>query len=147
MTVQELAEEYYKYFEYKERDNGDRFVCLKDDRPEELRDLVYKAHDKMMPDDYKYQYIHDAIEMIADADDDRLEEPEIEPDVYDSDLFDWLSSNLTRQYYVDEAVNDIGHGKSITDDIMYGQVEEKREVYFSVLESLRDITEEMEEDE
>lgn len=145
-TVQTLAAELSAQFEQKERNNGVKFWCKKDDAPEELTDLIHKAHGDFMPDDWKYQFIVQALDTIAETEDeDELDAPNMEPDVYTHDLLNWLASNLNRPNYVDEAVEELGHGDSITDDIGYGQMKEKEEVYYSVLESLRDMINNIEE--
>jgi predicted DNA-binding protein len=142
VTVQELADEYYKNFEKKKRDNGEEFWVKKDGAPEELGELVREAHGDMFPDDYKYEFIEEALARISETEDENsLESPELEPDVYTHDRLKWLSSNLGRPYYVDEAIKDFGKADTIIDDIGMGQLKEKEEVYFAVLQGLKKILE------
>ena len=168
MTIQELAQEWLDWFEVGKRDDGKTFFYLKDGAPEELHKMVRRVHGDMLPDDYKYEYIVGALEAIADydgdeygyivgaleaiadydGDEDDIEElaDELEADCYDSDLLDWLNSHSIRTWYVDKAVEEMGHGEGVMNDIAMGQVEEKREVFFTVLEDLRENLEEDDEE-
>lgn len=150
MTIQELAQEWLDWFEVGKRDDGKTFFYLKDGAPEELHKMVRKVHGDMLPDDYKYEYIVGALEAIADydGDEDDIEElaDELEADCYDSDLLDWLNSHSIRIWYVDKAVEEMGHGEGVMNDIAMGQVEEEREVFFTVLEDLRENLEEDDEE-
>lgn len=100
------------------------------------------AHGDMMPDDCKWQYVADALALISEQQESAdLEDigREIEPDVYNHDLLTWAASNLSRMGYVDEAVEEYGWPGSLAQALMLGQKAEREEVYFSVLESLREI--------
>ena len=57
MTIQELANRYYKMFIRDTRDDGTEYVKTTDERPEELTELIHKAHGDMMPDDWKYKFV------------------------------------------------------------------------------------------
>ncbi|MGH6629302.1 MAG: hypothetical protein ACREB3_06195 [Burkholderiales bacterium] len=148
-----MAAEASKWFEQKTRDKGEKFWTLKNGRPQWAQDMVQEAHDTgggnlMLPDDWRYESIVDALDRIQDASDDAdLDElaDEIEADVYNADLLKWLSSHLERAGYVDEAVNNLGWDKDggIFRAIQAGQIAEKREVYFSVLATLRERIEEV----
>jgi len=148
MTIQELASHYSKMFIRDIRDDGTEYVKTIDDRPEELTELIYDAHGNMMPDDWKYKFIEESLNQIAETEDeDDLDFPNIEPDIYNSVLLQWLSSNLTRAEYFDEAVEEYGwNDEGFYWNLMAAQVKEKEEVYFSVLSSLRKIKENLEED-
>lgn len=150
MTIQELAQEWLDWFEVGKRDDGKTFFYLKDGAPEELHKMVRKVHGDMLPDDYKYEYIVGALEAIADydGDEDDIEElaDDLEADCYDSDLLEWLNSHSIRTWYVDKAVEEMGHGEGVMNDIAMGQVEEEREVFFTVLEDLRENLEEDDEE-
>jgi len=139
MTIQKLAEEWLEWFVW---DKDREIYYLKEDAPSELLEVVRMAHGDMLPDNYKYEFIVEALEAIADycGDEEDIEDLvlDFEPDAYTSELLDWLGSNLERQYYVDEAVSQLGHGEGIMEDIAMGQVEEKREVFYTVLNCLRD---------
>lgn len=156
MTVIELAAQYLTYFRVLERENAPNTYCWKEDVvvPEALKDLCYEAHEDMMPDDYKYNYIVDALELIADSDEDtdleELSSSNIEADVYTFDLLKWLSSNLDRHYYVNGYVQDLlGTIEAKDFDLIQlisgGQWLEKREVFNIILNGLNKIVEELPE--
>ena len=137
--IQTVASEAYKWFESRTRDNGERFTCLRDNAPEWLSDLVRTAHGDMLPDDWRYTCIQAAIEHVADCgDEDPHDFADAYVDVYTTDRFRWLASNLDRQGYVDEATRELGQADSIVDAIGQGQYVEAQEVYASVYEALSD---------
>ncbi|HUM42868.1 MAG TPA: hypothetical protein PKI14_07970 [Fervidobacterium sp.] len=147
MTIQKLAEEWLEWFVW---DKDREIYYLKENAPYELLEVVRMAHGDMLPDNYKYEFIVEALEAIADydGDEDDIEElaDDLEADCYDSDLLEWLNSHSIRTWYVDKAVEEMGHGGGIMEDIAMGQVEEKREVFFTVLEDLRENLEEDDEE-
>ena len=106
-TIETLAAEVRGMFERRERNNGTPYWCRKDDAPEWVADMCHDAHDGMFPDDYKYQYIVEALDMIADGDDD---EGNIDSDSYASELADWLGSSAYRVDYADDILNEYGDG-------------------------------------
>lgn len=142
MDLQTLAAEVRKMFVCKKRDNGASFWSIPGDKPKWITDLCREAHGDMMPDDYKYEYIVEALDRLKDGDEDG---DEIEPDVYNSDLSKWMGSHSDRGWYVDEAVKEFGHSEDgIYADMMMGQVQEKREVFYSVKQSLESHLEDLE---
>jgi hypothetical protein len=142
-TVNELAREALEWFitDTRDRDNGEEFIKTKDGRPDWLENLIFTAHDDMLPDDYRYKFIEDALIMIADQDEDAdLDRPEIEADIYTSDLTKWLHSRNDRVYYLTEALEEY----EIKDGfraLQAAQLREREEVYFSVLNGLRELCE------
>lgn len=143
ITVQELADEYGRYFQKDKRENGEEFWKAKD-APQELNDLIMEAHGGMIADDHRYEYVYESLDIISNKEedlDDVSEEIDGRVDVYNHDLIEWLGSNLERIGYVDEAREEFGgeHSESIMRDIMLGQYREREEVYGSVLQGLRDI--------
>jgi hypothetical protein len=145
-TVNELAKEALGWFITDTRDNGEKFVKTKYGRPDWLKTLIFTAHDGMLPDDYRYKFIEDALEIIAEADDNSLDCPEIEADTYTSDLTAWLNSRNDRVYYLSEALEEY----EIKDGfraLQAAQLRERDEVYYSVLNSLRELCKDQEEEE
>ena len=77
MTIQKTAADAASYFETALRADGANiagdsntvYVRLKDGAPEWVTDLVHDAHGDMLPDDWRYSVIQDALETIADSDD------------------------------------------------------------------------------
>jgi len=143
-TVNELAREALEWFEIGTRDNGEKFVKTKDGRPEWLEALIFNAHGDMSLDDYRYKFIKDALQYISDQDEGAdLDYPEIEADIYTGDLTAWLNSRNDRVYYLTEALEEyeIKNGFQALHD---AQIIEKEEVYWSVLESLRELCKDQE---
>lgn len=131
--IKELAGEAYSWFEKRERLNSETFWTVKENRPEWVYQLIYAGHDNgdIFPDDYRYAFIVYALAGIMDAED--IEEPNLEPSVYISELTGWLHSTLSRFSYVDEFTSEYGHGESILNDLMGGQQLEMEGVYREIL--------------
>jgi len=146
-NVNELAKEALGWFITDTRDNGEEFVKTKEGRPDWLKNLIFTAHDDMLPDDYRYQFIEDALQYISDQDEDvGLDCPEIEADTYTSDLTKWLHSRNDRVYYLTEALEEY-EIKDGFQALQEAQLREREEVFYSVLNSLRELCEEEQEDE
>lgn len=116
-----------------------------------MDELIRKAHGLTLPDNWCYQFIRDALEAIADALDEDLEDSNYNADasMYDSELLAWLASSSYRKDYVEQYVKEFGLPDasqfSLTTLIGSGQWLEMKEVYDSVLESLQEIVEELED--
>lgn len=146
-NVNELAKEALGWFITDTRDNGEEFVKTKEGRPDWLKNLIFTAHDGMLPDDYRYKFIEDALIMIADQDEDTdLDCPEIEADSYTSKLTKWLHSRNDRVYYLTEALEEyeIKDGFQVLQE---AQLREREEVFYSVLNSLRELCKDQEDEE
>ena len=142
----EVAELALKYLTTKKRPSGESFVTRTDDAPEWMVEIVRTAHEHMLPDDYKYDYVWNALEAITQYDDPQDAESDIEADVYNADLLAWLQSHGERQGFVDEAVSEFGHSDmGLMGDIMIGQWHEKTTVFRSVLNSVEELAEKLEE--
>jgi hypothetical protein len=140
--VRALASELDKALYRDTRTNGDEFIRLRDNSPDWMSDALFAAHGNMLPDDHRYEFIQEAANLISQADD--LDEGgyEMEADVYNADLLRWLASDLTRAFYVDEAMESYGNNDSDTyTRIATGQASEKRETYELLLQSLRGLAE------
>ena len=141
-----LAGEALSYFEYRERLDGTGYWALEDDAPEWVRNLVWVAHAKgvLLPEDFRYLFIVEALEAIAE----NPEEPGslLEPDVYTSELIKWLDASPSyRMVLVNEAVDQFGWS-SLFDALQAGQLLEKEEVAHLVRKFLEKKIEEGEED-
>lgn len=146
--LQAKAQEVRSWFEQTKRPGQDEPIwTMKAGHPEWVMDMVFKAHEQgqVLPDDYKYAFIVESLDRIEETDDPDEAANEIEADVYTSDLYAWLTSLMSRQGYVDEAVQEFGEPGGIVDQIMLGQVREKHEVYWTVLNFLRKQIEEEED--
>lgn len=148
MTVQELATEALEYYRQSTAEEREGIYVHTDNAPEWVVDMTRNAHGDMMPDDWKFKFVVEALEAISEADEGEEEDElyEWEPDVYNHVLLQWVSSNLGRMGYVDEAVDNYGW-TDLARALMAGQKTEFEWVAASVLKSLRDRLEELEAEE
>lgn len=158
-TLQSLAAEYLQYFETRTRNTtGKVFYAIADEAPKELKSspdprdsLAFMVHEdgRWLPDDYKYQYMHEALETIADCTYDDIEDAllEWEADIYSSSLMAWYESHLYRTGYVEDARHEglIHPDDTIDQQLMIGQYAEWREVSGIVYEWLCEQLENREE--
>jgi hypothetical protein len=147
-NVNELAKEALGWFITDTRDNGEEFVKTKEGRPDWLRNLIFTAHGGMMPDDYRYKFIENSLQYIADQDEDAddLDCPEIEADSYTSELTKWLHSRNDRVCYLTEALEEY-EIKDGFQALQEAQLREREEVFYSVLNSLRELCEAQKDEE
>ncbi len=133
-TIETLAAEAVKWFELAERKEGETYHRRKDNAPEWVRDMTHEAHGSMLPDDWRYQFIVEALcALEADGEDATLE-----ADIYTHDLTNWLGSRADRIGYVDEALENglVGTESGIVPILQLGQWTEKDEVLSLVREFL-----------
>ena len=136
-----------------------RRVMHKDDTP--YRDMYYNAHNGFLPDDIIYEHIYSIISEIEmylryntdeyvdidDLIDELMSEINIEPDQYTGVLLDWLSSNLNR-YAIAEDLYQKGYKFSSLFDLMQAaQTTEIEEVKMSILNDLREMLKEIEDNQ
>ena len=156
-SVVELAREARQTFRLEQRADGSEYWTRGDLEPVTgdswLDELVYEAHrwgpragDVFLPDDYRYQVIVEALDLLAES------EVELDPfafaddvDVHTSDLYRWLSSNVLRSGYVDDAVEQ-GLVASLESGLVdralrAGQYAERLEVFESVVSTLERLAE------
>ena len=147
-TLEQLAQEMLDQFELATRKDGSRFYRLKEGRPDWMQDVCREAHDhgEMMPDDFRYEFIYDALVLLAAGD----EHGEgIESHVYNRDLLRWVSSHAQRPGYCDEAMN---QGLVDTDSfgtiklIGWGEYQERQEVFAQVKGALEDRLQQIEDE-
>ena len=134
-AMQDKASEAVSYFKPHQNPDRDTYTLVSD-APAWVSDLVREAHGDLLPDDYRYRFIADALYALADADDPDDIDPE--PDVYNTDLLAWASSSATRfAGYCEDALADWGtEAGGFTQLIAIAQVEERREVLDLVREFL-----------
>ena len=133
-TVQDLATEANDALETKTRDNGDKFHAFKRHSPQWMQDMAHEAHGDMSPDDWKYEFIHDAIYALSEEDDAVQARDTLEVSCYYSDQLRWLSSNLGRSDYADQAREEFDMGEEpIMKQIEMGMYQEQIEVFELVL--------------
>ena len=152
MNIQINAKEMYQAFQSDKRDNGETFYKLEADCPKWMTDLCRKAHDDMMPDDFKYEAIMSAVEHIAKADGDEddmrdqiSEWADSMVDIYNADLTRWVASHLERAWYVEEAQREFGPATdqdgrpNFYRSLSQGQYMEYEEVYNLALSFLEEM--------
>ena len=93
-------------------------------------DLSYAAHDngETLPDDYRYQFLVDALDAISNENG----AEGLEPDVYTSGLTEWLNSSSARVFYLSEALNAWGGAVDGFQLLGQAQLQEMLEVYLEV---------------
>jgi len=141
----------YASMEVATRPDGSNFVRLKEGRREqEYTDIIHAVHDDTdqgLPDDFTYRVIRESLAEISDSDD--IDSPELEADIYTSDLLSWLMDDTSRIGRVDDAMQET-ECKNLVSALQYAQWQEKEEIYHSLVSHIRDILEEtveVEEDE
>jgi hypothetical protein len=155
IDIQKLSAYARTYFAAKKRGEGsqrERFYTLEDRYPTWVYEMVKAVHDdgEWLPDDYKYEYIVDALDLLSEGVD--PDDPQLEADVYTSDLLKWFSSSGRRLDLVDEAMQEafgweIDEKRGIEGMISAGQWYEKDQVFRRVVDSLQKRLEEIENGE
>lgn len=119
--------------------------------PQWVKDLCHAAHTDpdggdMMPDDWRYEMIVEALDLLADCDDeDDAQEraDEAEAPVYNAERLRWLASHLWRASYCDDGAKEFGDERADTlSRLACGYLYEWRIVFASVLASVKDEAEE-----
>jgi hypothetical protein len=138
-TIQTLAAEMAAAFEQAVRINGEAFRKLSDDAPEWMTTVSREAHDggELLPDDWRYAFIEQAVDALAEHGDADTARDMLEPDVYTSDLTGWLHSRNSRVYYLGEVMEEYGPFKDGFQLLAVAQLREKEEVFGQVLDALR----------
>lgn len=142
--IYEAAHEAASWFQTGKRlKGGDRegeaYLFLAPDAPQWISDMVYEAHDGMLPDDYKYAFIYAACDFLGDpdgytfAEDARDEFCEANVSPYTADQLKWLSSNLRRLDYVNQAYDELGKPDTVESAIAAGWAFELGEVFDCVV--------------
>jgi len=141
------------------RNENDRVVH----KTEEFIDLYRNAHSTMLPDDYMYEHIYSIISEIEmylryniddydyddidDLIDELMGEINIKLEQNTGALLDWMSSNLNRYAIVEELYKQDYKYGSLFDLMQVAQSIEIEEVKMSILNDLRRMLEEIEEEE
>lgn len=152
-TKNRIMQFFANQFETRERENGQTFVCLGENRPEWCQNVARESHGDMMPDDYRYKWISHGAETLADIPADEWEERIHEiadgmVDVYNFNLLEWVSSNLSRAEWVNDAVHnglvDVSGDFDLYRAIMAGQYEEIRETLVTLVEEIESLADDVE---
>ena len=138
-----LAAELSASLERRTRNNGDKFVCLKDGSPEWVTDVIHTAHGDSLPNDTIYSMIEknaDALTNVEESDADEAWDAiaEIEAPIYNAELTGWLAESLDHIDYVDQAIEEYGDMGSggIVSLLAMGWKKQQEEVGGLLLEAL-----------
>lgn len=146
-AISNTAQNIYNHFEQMERLNKDVIWKLKSGSPQWMKDLCREAHGDMMPDDWRYEFIVEALGALSDHRNYDNARESIEPDVYTHDLRKWFASRLDRSSYVDQYREEFG-GEGDTDAMIAGgQLVEKWEVFDAVFSAIEKLCEDEDEEE
>ena len=111
ISVKDVACLARESFETRERTSEKDKIWVKKENAEQwVYDLVYRAHGygEMLPDDYRYEFIVQALDALCEHDTVDDARDSISPDIYNQELLDWLGSRIDRHEIVDEAAKEYG---------------------------------------
>lgn len=150
-TIKGLAEEMSQALEWKERNNGSKFVSLKNGSPEWMHDVCWRAHNngETLPDDTIYEFIDKAVNALSECSGNSLPDlqeaiDQIEPDIYTSDLTSWLGARVDHVFYLTEALEN-SESRDGFQVLLDAQSIQINEVSSAVLAALQEVIEGMEE--
>lgn len=103
------------FFEIKTKDNGEKFVILKDNAPKKLKESIRAAHGDRFPDDFVFTTYLDLLERIQDFPIEDLESLENNRheivdgyvNVYTYNLTKWLHDDINNVYYLTQAIEEL----------------------------------------
>jgi hypothetical protein len=144
--IQELAARLSNQLECKERLNGDKFICIKDNAQDKelLTGIILQAHENKLPDNYIYEWASEALEAIASYHDPEDYISDIQPEVYTHELMKWLASHYDRKELVNQTIQELGF-TDMDNALMAAQTMEKEAVYQSIFQSLTEIIDNQDE--
>ena len=143
MKIKTVIKKYSNQFESKTRDNGERYIILKDGASEKLQNAVYEAHGELMPNDWIFSTFSSIlsglegyeVECLEDIETYRHEIVDSLVDVYTSGLTSQLNSSVYFISYIDEAVKEYGATENV---LMVAQYMAIDEVFSEVINLLED---------
>lgn len=150
--LQDAATEAAQSFTVSQRPDGTGTYIHTHHAPEWVVDMVREAHGDMLPDDLRYEMVRDAVDHVADQVTIGDDMDEWADDFCDCVACEtttrtaWLASHLSRIGYVDEYLQETGAAvgeEGISGLLAGGMYLERREVFASVLESLKARAEEL----
>jgi hypothetical protein len=131
-------EKYISYFDTNKRDNGETFVFIKHNAPQELIDNFIE---NCKINDFDYSIYFRVLDSLKDYDDDtEVEDIEGELingliDAYTADLTDWLASSDDNVYYLTKALEEYEEKDGFR-LLALAQFEAIREIYDVVINFL-----------
>lgn len=114
MQTAQKAEHYLSFLDSKQRDNGEWFVFMRDNRPQALHDAMYEAHGDKLPSDWIFTTFADLLQKISeynhetldDLENDRSEIVDSCTDIYTHDLTGWLHNDNSNLSYLEDAMSE-----------------------------------------
>ena len=146
MDTKELAELMSKELVWGERNDGSKFASLKDGSPEWMHDVIRAAHEDSFPDDTIYEFVDRAVNAFAESEDPNDAIYEVEPDVYTSDLTEWLHRRADHVFYLTQALEE-SETRDGFQALQAAQGIQIREVAELTLSALQEVAEKWEEPE
>lgn len=109
-NLEKKAEYYLQYLDSKQRDDGEWFVYMKDNRPKQLHDAIYGAHGGKLPNDWIFGTFSDLLQKITEYNADTVDDLrdngydheiiDSYVDIYTYDLLQWLASDIDNLEYM-----------------------------------------------
>lgn len=147
-TLEQFAQKMSAAFTGGERNDGTKYRYLKDGRPDWMQEVAHEAHGDMFPDDWRYEFIELACDLIAEnADNLDGARDSIEADIYTHDLTGWLHSRADRYSYCDEAAEEWGPQTETITWLQFGQLREKQETFDLVVKALQGLVDNQPDDD
>jgi|ERR1700721_1079324 len=136
-----LAAELAANLERRTRDNGNEFVCLADNSPEWMFDVVHAAHGESMPNDTIYKMIERNANALAEVEEDDAEDArdavmDIEPPIYNAELTGWLAADLDHIWHCEEALNEYGPSNNLLGILANGWKHQQETIAYLLLDAL-----------
>lgn len=109
-------------------------------KTDKYQEFFHHAHGDMLPDDFRYEMIHDLLSDMSRYDDiddiDSFELCDSNVPIYNNVLLEWLSSDNTRYTYVDDAISDYGYptDEGLIKAVQMGYFVELEEIYGLIVE-------------
>ena len=138
-TVQELAKLARCAFTLETREDGSEYWTHNRCAPEWIGELCNTAHGDMLPDDYRYRFIVQALDALEEAEDVDEAGQDWEYEYRYYRVVEWLSSHPGRRLeYCDDAVREFGLSSDATTatQLQSGHLHERQEVLNLVRGSL-----------
>lgn len=132
-TLKAAKIDYTEFFAHKSRANGYSLVYLTDNAPIELNKFIRDIHEHdflgSVPNDCIYKEIYWAFMALKD---DKIENINIEADIYHHELIAWLDNSFAIQFY-DWAVERMcKRNPYLIETLQVAQQEAKRLIYWNV---------------
>lgn len=130
------------YFETAKRDNGEIFVRRTPDAPEWVADAVMEAHDGEAPNDWRYAHCRYIFDLFMDGSYDPVDLDGFSEiadqlvDISNHDRLVWLMGDLTREGYVNDAIEEGQPFESLSQTIGAGQSRCLERMVYTIAEAI-----------